>query len=72
MKDKVLQLISQIMDTDIATLNVNSSSKSVDNWDSLHHMNLIVAIEEEFEIELSDEQIVEMISYKKIIQALES
>jgi len=72
MKNKVLQLISQIMDTDIATLNENSSSKSVDNWDSLRHMNLIVAIEEEFEIELSDEQIVEMVSYKKIIQALES
>ncbi len=71
MKDKVLQLISQIMDTDIATLNEKSSSKNVDNWDSLRHMNLIVAIEEEFKIELSDEQIVEMISYKKIIQVLE-
>lgn len=71
MKEKILKLISKVMEVDITSLNENSSSKNVDNWDSLSHMNLIVAIEEEFEIELSDEQIVEMISYKKIIQALE-
>ena len=71
MKEKILKLISKVMEVDITSLNENSSSKNVDNWDSLSHMNLIVAIEEEFEIELSDEQIVEMISISKIIQALE-
>ena len=36
------------------------------NWDSLSHMGLIVAIEDEFKIELSGDEIAEMITFDEI------
>ena len=38
----------------------------VANWDSLTHMNLIVAIEDEFGIEISGDDIAEMTSFESI------
>jgi len=70
MKERILKLISQIMEVDVDSLDENSSSDNIDNWDSLRHMNLIVAIEEEFDIELTDEQIVEIKGYKDLFEIL--
>ena len=72
MKDKILTVISIIMEANINNLDENTSSKNVENWDSLRHMNLIVAVEEEFEIELTDDEIVGMNSYKEIERVLKS
>ena len=51
-------------------LNEDSSPDTVENWDSLKHMNLILALEEEFNITFSDEEIVEMLSVKIIVKTL--
>ncbi len=40
------------------------------NWDSLSHMNLIVTIENDFGIELSGDDIAEMITFDKIREIL--
>jgi acyl carrier protein len=42
----------------------------VRNWDSLSHMNLIVTIENDFGIELSGDDIAEMITFDKIREIL--
>jgi acyl carrier protein len=41
-----------------------------ENWDSLAHMELIAAIEQEFTVELSLDDIVAMVSYAKIRSVL--
>lgn len=70
MKDKVLRIVSQVMDESVEQLDENSSPDSVENWDSLKHMNLVLALEEEFNITFLDEEIVEMLSVGIIIETL--
>jgi acyl carrier protein len=41
-----------------------------ENWDSLAHMELVAAIEQEFAVELSLDDIVGMVSYAKIRSVL--
>ncbi len=41
-----------------------------EEWDSLKHMNLIMAIEEEFNIQFGEGQIVEMLSVGLIIESI--
>ena len=41
-----------------------------DAWDSLKHMELIVSIENKFNVELSADDIVEMIDIKRIKKIL--
>ena len=48
----------------------NFSQENTRNWDSLKHMNFIVAIEEEFKIEFDDDEAFEMTSYEKIISVI--
>lgn len=41
-------------------------------WDSLHHINLIVALEQEFGTRFSDGEVVTMVDYPAVLQALSS
>jgi len=70
LKDRILKIVSQVMDIPQEQLNEDSSPDTVENWDSLKHMNLILALEEEFNIIFSDEEIVEMLSVKIIVETL--
>ena len=67
MKDRIFKIVGQVMDIPVEQVNKDSSPDSVENWDSLKHMNLILALEEEFGITFSDQEIVEMLSLEIII-----
>ena len=45
--------------------------KSIKKWDSLSHLNLILAIEGKFGIEIKPEESIKLISYKEILEYLE-
>ncbi len=53
-------------------INDESSPDTIESWDSLKHMNLVVALEEEFETEFSNDEIVEMMNYLLIIEVLKN
>jgi acyl carrier protein len=59
MENRIKKVMSDVFDIDIESINNDSSPDNIENWDSLKHMNLIVALEEEFEIEFDDEAIVD-------------
>jgi len=68
--NRVLKIVSQVMEVPLEQLKEESSPDTVKNWDSLKHMNLILALEEEFNITFSDEEIVEMLSVEIIVEVL--
>jgi acyl carrier protein len=65
-ESELKNVMSAVFGISVDDINNNSSSITVKNWDSLKHMNLIVALEEEFEIEFSDDEIMEMKGYASI------
>ena len=71
MKKRIFELVSQIMDIPQENLTIESSNLNVTGWDSLKHLTLVITIEEEFNVEFSDEQIVGMTNVAFIISALE-
>jgi len=50
----------------VSAIGDDASPDTIENWDSLRHMNLVLALEEEFGIELTDDQTVEIMSYPLI------
>ena len=70
MLNRVVKIVSQVMEVPLEQLNEESSPDTVKNWDSLKHMNLILALEEEFGVQFADEQIVEMLNIELIILTL--
>jgi len=65
-ENKLKNLIAKVLKTNVELITEDSSPDTIESWDSLAHMNLVVALEESFEIELTDDQVIEILSYKLI------
>lgn len=70
LEEKVLKIVSNVMEISVGQLDVQSSSDTVENWDSLRQMNLTLALEEEFKVSFTDEEIINMQNVEKIIKTL--
>jgi acyl carrier protein len=70
LRQKVIQIVSQVMGVPEQEIGDESSINTVEVWDSLKHMNLVLALEEEFGVQFSDEKIVEMLSVAQIVEAV--
>ena len=70
MESRVKKVIAEILDIEISSINDNTSPETIESWDSLKQMNIIVALEEEFDIEFSDEDIIEMLNFRLICEAI--
>ena len=70
MEDKVLGIVSSILGVDKSELTLESSPDDIISWDSLMQMNIIMAIEEEFDLTFTEEDIFEMLSVKSILDKL--
>ena len=51
-------------------INNNSSMKNIEKWDSLNHIGLINEIEDKFNLQFNDEDIVKMTNFKIIINKI--
>lgn len=70
MENRIKKVMSDILGVNEIQINENTSPETIESWDSLKQMNLIVAFEEEFDIELTDEDISEMLNYKLIVEVI--
>ena len=68
---KLKDVLSNVLGVSIEEINDDSSPDSLDKWDSLSHIKLVMAIESEFEVELSPEDSMDMLSVKLIRMILE-
>lgn len=69
--EKLNQILSNNFKISIEETYRNYGMKDINNWDSLSHMNLIVAIEDEFKIQLTGDEIAEMTTFDKIREILQ-
>jgi acyl carrier protein len=61
-KQKVLNTMSDVFEMDLADIPENAAPGVIENWDSIRHMNLVVALEEEFDIRFNDVDIADLIT----------
>lgn len=69
-RGRVVQAMMDIMDVERAALNDEASPDTLEAWDSLSHMNLVLALEEDFGLRFTDEEIMGMLSIPQIVQTL--
>lgn len=65
-KVKILEVMSSVFEVELSMLNEDSSIDNIENWDSIRHLNLILALEEEFKITIPDEEVGDLVNYKLI------
>jgi acyl carrier protein len=72
MKEKIRKIMAAVFEMNAVVIKDSDDSTTIPNWDSLNHMNLIVALEEEFNVRFQDDEIVELTSLKAIENSLTS
>jgi acyl carrier protein len=59
--------MSDVLDVPAAEIVDSSSPDTLSKWDSIAHISLVLALEGEFGIALSDDDVVDMVSVSRIV-----
>ena len=71
-QDRIKNVMSAVFELPVNQITDDSSPDTIGSWDSLKHINLVVALEEEFKVEFTDDDIVEMMNYPLIKEIVKS
>jgi len=66
MEDTLKDVMATVLGIVADSINDDTSMDTVEAWDSIKHMNLVLAIEEEFGISIPDEDAANITSYPLI------
>jgi acyl carrier protein len=70
-ENKLKQVLADVFKIDIQSINDDTSVDNVEKWDSLNHLNLVLALEEAFDISFTEEQTIEILNYPLIKMVLQ-
>jgi acyl carrier protein len=68
--DKVRRLASELFDVPAGQITAESSPATLENWDSVQHLNLVLALEEEFGIKFEPEDMEKMQTIGQVTDAV--
>jgi acyl carrier protein len=69
-KAEVYAVISSVLGVPPEKLSDDSGPGMIENWDSLSHINLVLAIEEHFAVVFTDDDVTDMLSVGLICRIL--
>jgi acyl carrier protein len=69
--EQVRSIVSDLLRIPADQISTASSPESIEAWDSVQHLNLVLALEEQFSLQLSPEEIDEMKTVGDISQLVE-
>jgi acyl carrier protein len=59
---KVLTIAADVFEVPAESLGPDSSPDTIGSWDSLHHLNFVLALEDGFGVQFSPEEIEQLLS----------
>ena len=72
MNERLKNIMANVFGIEVEEINEMTSVDNCEQWDSFQHMSLIVAIEEEFGLNLNDDEVLRMKDFASIIDVLET
>lgn len=70
MEEKVLEILKDLFELD--SVDETCSQTTCEKWDSMGQLNLVVELEDAFDISLEPEDICKLKSYEDIIEVLKN
>lgn len=69
--ERVRQLVADIFNLPQSRIEPSSSPDTIEGWDSLQHLNLTLALEHEFGVQFTPEEINQLLSVELIADLLD-
>jgi len=69
--DQIRTIASDLFGVRADLIHATSTPETIETWDSIQHLNLVLALEERFRVQLSPEEIDEMKSIGAVTKVVE-
>lgn len=69
-KTKVRAILARTLKVDSAVISDHSSQVDLSEWDSVRHMNVVLATENEFEIQFDDAELPNLTTLALLVDAV--
>ena len=66
------QIFREVFDDDSIEIHDSVTSKDIEEWDSLNHINLIVAVERDFKVKFTMKEVSSLANVGEFIQLIRS
>ncbi len=70
--EQVRTIVGDVLQVPVAAVGLHSSPENMEQWDSVQHLNIILAIEESFGLQFDPDEIDSMKTVEQIVLRLES
>lgn len=71
-KERCIQIMAEVMEVDPSAINEDTDPDKLAEWDSLAHVQLVLGLEQAFNIEiLPEEGIDELVNFRAIVEFVE-
>ena len=72
MEERIRQIAASILRVSMARLDAAASPDTIETWDSLQHLNLILALEEAFDLRFTVEDVGRMRTMGEVVRLVQS
>jgi len=72
MQTRIKKIMSTVFNVDSSQIDEKTSPDSLEKWDSLGHLRLVTAIEEDFGVTFTPDEILEMLDCEGILATLKN
>ena len=70
MNERVRHILGVVLEMPEPQIHEHLSAEETSNWDSIRHLNLVMALEEAFGVSFSSDELGRLTSYRAIADAL--
>ena len=70
--ERLNEVFRDVFDDESIEVNENTTSADIEDWDSLEHINLIVAVENEFDIKFNMKEVTTMKNVGEMVEIIRS
>ena len=68
--EKLNEVFQDVFDDDSITVNAETTTDDIEDWDSLEHINLVSAVEKEFGVKFTMAQVVGMKNVGEMVDVI--
>jgi acyl carrier protein len=67
---KIRGIMAELFHLSPEDIDDEATPETIEGWDSMSHLNLVLALEEEYGIRFDDNEILEIVSFQLICEAV--
>jgi acyl carrier protein len=68
--DRVRGITADVLEVPLTQVTPDTSPETLDTWDSVHHLNLVLALEQEFNMQFEPEEIDQLSNVGEIVTVI--